>query len=102
MIYLDNAATSYPKPEAVYAAMDRCARTQLANPGRAGHKMALESERLLDDARHRLNQFVPPRKVLQAKAATDSSGLLNVCGEDVPVVPPEPDPAVSRPAGVRP
>jgi cysteine desulfurase / selenocysteine lyase len=56
--YLDNAATSFPKPEAVYAALDRCARTQLANPGRAGHKMALESERLLDDARHRLNQFV--------------------------------------------
>src|SRR5947207_14483054 len=56
--YLDNAATSFPKPEAVYAALDRCARTQLANPGRAGHKMALESERLLDEGRHRLNQFV--------------------------------------------
>src|SRR5262245_61514902 len=56
--YLDNAATSFPKPEAVYAAMDRCARTQLANPGRAGHKMALASERLLDEGRHRLNQFV--------------------------------------------
>jgi cysteine desulfurase / selenocysteine lyase len=55
--YLDNAATSFPKPEAVYAAMDRCARTQLANPGRAGHKMAIEAERILDDGRHRLNQF---------------------------------------------
>ncbi len=55
--YLDNAATSFPKPESVYAAMDRCARTQLANPGRAGHKMAVEAERLLDDGRHRLNQF---------------------------------------------
>jgi cysteine desulfurase family protein len=56
--YLDNAATSFPKPEAVYAALDRCARTQLANPGRAGHKMALASERLLDDGRHRLNQLL--------------------------------------------
>jgi cysteine desulfurase / selenocysteine lyase len=56
--YLDNAATSFPKPEAVYAALDRCARTQLANPGRAGHRMALASERLLDEGRHRLNQFV--------------------------------------------
>ena len=55
--YLDNAATSFPKPEAVYAALDRCARTQLANPGRAGHKMAVAAERLLDDGRHRLNQF---------------------------------------------
>jgi cysteine desulfurase family protein len=55
--YLDNAATSFPKPESVYAAMDRCARTRLANPGRAGHKMAVAAERLLDDARHRLNQL---------------------------------------------
>jgi cysteine desulfurase family protein len=57
MIYLDNAATSFPKPEPVYQALDRFARTQLANPGRAGHRMALGSERTLDDARHALNQF---------------------------------------------
>src|SRR5256885_13252956 len=57
MIYLDNAATSFPKPEAVYQALDRFACQDLANPGRAGHKMALASERTLDDARHLLNQF---------------------------------------------
>jgi cysteine desulfurase/selenocysteine lyase len=57
MIYLDNAATSFPKPEAVYQALDRFARQDLANPGRAGHKMALAAERALDDARHLLNQF---------------------------------------------
>jgi cysteine desulfurase / selenocysteine lyase len=57
MIYLDNAATSFPKPEAVYQALDRFARQSLANPGRAGHKMAIEAERTLDDVRHLLNQF---------------------------------------------
>src|SRR6516162_4169942 len=57
MIYLDNAATSFPKPESVYQALDAFARTQLANPGRAGHKMALAAEHALDDWRHRLNQF---------------------------------------------
>src|SRR5947199_10818829 len=57
MIYLDNAATSFPKPEAVYQALDRFARRDLANPGRAGHKMALAAERALDDTRHLLNQF---------------------------------------------
>jgi cysteine desulfurase / selenocysteine lyase len=57
MIYLDNAATSFPKPESVYQALDRFARRDLANPGRAGHKMALAAERALDDARHLLNQF---------------------------------------------
>jgi cysteine desulfurase family protein len=57
MIYLDNAATSFPKPEPVYQALDRFARTSLANPGRAGHKMAMAAERTLDDCRHALNQF---------------------------------------------
>src|SRR5438477_11277813 len=57
MIYLDNAATSFPKPESVYRALDQFARHSLANPGRAGHKMALAAEHALDDARHRLNQF---------------------------------------------
>jgi cysteine desulfurase family protein len=57
MIYLDNAATSFPKPESVYRALDLFARQCLANPGRAGHKMALAAEHALDDARHLLNQF---------------------------------------------
>ncbi len=56
-IYLDNAATSFPKPEAVYQALDRFARHSLANPGRAGHKMALAAEHVLDEGRHLLNQF---------------------------------------------
>src|SRR5437764_1448070 len=57
MLYLDNAATSFPKPESVYQALDRFARSDLANPGRAGHKMALAAERALDDCRHLLNQL---------------------------------------------
>ena len=57
MIYLDNAATSFPKPEPVYQALDRFARTTLANPGRAGHHMATAAEKTLDDVRHALNQF---------------------------------------------
>ncbi len=56
MIYLDNAATSFPKPEPVYQTLDAFARTKLANPGRAGHRMAVEAERSLDDGRHALNR----------------------------------------------
>jgi cysteine desulfurase family protein len=62
MIYLDNAATSFPKPESVYQAMDAFARSSLANPGRAGHKMALAAERALDDCRHLLNEFFHGRE----------------------------------------
>ncbi len=57
MIYLDNAATSFPKPETVYQALDQFARTSLANPGRAGHRMAVAAEQSIGDARHALNQF---------------------------------------------
>lgn len=57
IVYLDNAATSFPKPESVYQALDRFARTALANPGRAGHKMALQAEQELDTGRHLLNQL---------------------------------------------
>src|SRR3974390_467617 len=57
MIYLDNAATRFPKPEAGYQALAQFARHDLANPGRAGHKMALAAERVLDDGRHLLNQL---------------------------------------------
>src|SRR5262245_54257305 len=56
-MHLANAATSFPKPEAVYQALARYARQSLANPGRAGHKMALAAEHALDDARHLLNQL---------------------------------------------
>jgi len=78
VIYLDNAATSFPKPEGVYVAMDRFARTTLANPGRAGHKMALAAEHALDDGRHRLNRFVngiAPERVIFTLNGTDSLNM---------------------------
>ena len=78
MIYLDNAATSFPKPECVYAAMDRFARASLANPGRSGHKMALAAEHALDDARHRLNRFLhgeSPDRVIFTHNGTDSLNI---------------------------
>ena len=43
MIYLDNAATSWPKPEAVYQAVDYCLRQLAANPGRGGYTMARQA-----------------------------------------------------------
>jgi cysteine desulfurase/selenocysteine lyase len=58
VIYLDNAATSFPKPEGVYRAMDEFARTALANPGRAGHRLAVAAKDTLEDARFRLSRFV--------------------------------------------
>ncbi len=56
--YLDNAATSFPKPEAVYRQLDQFARQNLANPGRTSHKMALAAEQEIHQCRHLLNQLL--------------------------------------------
>ena len=40
MIYLDNSATSFPKPESVYHTLDHISRTCGANPGRGSHALA--------------------------------------------------------------
>lgn len=83
MIYLDNAATSFPKPEQVYTAMDTFARTSLANPGRAGHKMALASEHALDDARHRLNRFLNGKAPERFAFALNCTDALNMAFKGV-------------------
>ncbi len=49
--YLDNAATSWPKPEVVYKAVQDCMRMVGANPGRSGHRLSLEAGRLIESAR---------------------------------------------------
>lgn len=56
-IYLDNAATSWPKPEPVYRGMDTFARDSAANAGRSSHAMARASEKILLDARVALNRM---------------------------------------------
>jgi cysteine desulfurase / selenocysteine lyase len=50
-IYLDNAATSYPKPEAVYQAVMHAMREIGASPGRGGHRRSLEAGRIMFQAR---------------------------------------------------
>jgi cysteine desulfurase / selenocysteine lyase len=50
-IYLDNAATSWPKPEAVYAAVDRYQREVGAAAGRGAYSHAMEAQRIVADAR---------------------------------------------------
>lgn len=53
MIYFDNAATTYPKPPSVIAAMSRALVKYGANPGRAGHAMSLETAEAVYDAREK-------------------------------------------------
>ncbi|KXG73854.1 aminotransferase class V-fold PLP-dependent enzyme [Thermotalea metallivorans] len=78
MIYLDNAATTFPKPEAVYQAVDRCMRNFGANPGRSGHKLALEAGRAIYKTRELICQLFNienPMQVIFTYNATDSLNL---------------------------
>lgn len=49
--YLDNAATSWPKPEPVYEAVDHFMREVGATPGRGGHRREEEAAHIADQAR---------------------------------------------------
>jgi cysteine desulfurase family protein len=57
MIYLDNATTTYPKPESVYTKMDEFFRKCGANPGRAIYRTASDSGQEMEQTRHILAKF---------------------------------------------
>ena len=57
-IYMDNAATSFPKPPAVLEAMTRYATELGASPGRGAYAEAQEAGRLMQQCRQRLNTLI--------------------------------------------
>ena len=78
MIYLDNAATTYPKPESVYDAIMDCMKNYCANPGRAGHKLAMKAAREIYDTRENIAKLFNvdnPMNVVFTNNATDSLNL---------------------------
>ena len=78
MIYLDNAATTYPKPDKVYDAVIDCMKNYGANPGRAGHKLAIAAGRIIYEAREnvaKLFNIENPMNIIFTHNATDSLNL---------------------------
>ncbi|MGD8716271.1 MAG: aminotransferase class V-fold PLP-dependent enzyme [Desulfobacterales bacterium] len=57
LIYLDNGATSYPKPDEVYTFMDSFYRSYGVNPGRSGYDLCMETGALVDTTRKMLADF---------------------------------------------
>lgn len=77
-IYLDNAATSYPKPESVYRAVMHAMGEIGVSAGRGGHRRSLEASRLLFQARETLaTLFALPdsSRVIFTHSATESLNL---------------------------
>jgi cysteine desulfurase family protein len=81
LIYLDNAATAWPKPENVYDFMIDFYRRYGVNPGRSGFDLAIEAGTILDELRKRLTKFFggdeeTPERVCFGYNATDALNLI--------------------------
>lgn len=77
MTYFDNAATSFPKPDCVLAAVEDCLRNYAANPGRSGHSMALKMDRAIYDTRERLCDFIGGEDPLRTVFTYNCTDSLN-------------------------
>lgn len=78
MIYFDNAATSYPKPNVVYDEVNSLLINSCGNPSRSGHKLALSSGRIVFEAREEIAKFFnikDSNRVIFTLNATDSSNM---------------------------
>lgn len=78
MIYFDNAATTWPKPECVYEAMDQCMRNKGANPSRSGHFMALLAGKIILDTRAEIADFFNIPDPLQVIFTANATEALNL------------------------
>ena len=77
-IYLDNAATSWPKPESVYRAVDDYLRRLGAPAGRGAYSEAAEAERLVVSCRKKVADFFnvgDPSRIIFTQNGTDSLNL---------------------------
>lgn len=104
MIYLDNGATTFPKPEVVYQAVDHFARTSGANAGRGAYKTAREATAMtgrvknmllsLIDAREQAEVAFTPSVTIALNMVINGVGLTK---DDVVYVSPYEHNAVLRP-----
>jgi cysteine desulfurase family protein len=79
LIYLDNAATSFPKPEEVYTFMDSFYRKYGVNPGRSGYDLCMEAGELVETTRKMLTEFFngdDPDRLCFSYNSTDALNLI--------------------------
>jgi len=78
MIYLDNAATSYPKPKRVGQAMLYFLEKIGASPGRSGHRLSIEASRIIYQTRENLAELFKvddPLRIIFTLNVTESINL---------------------------
>ena len=78
MIYLDNAATSWPKPPQVVEAMVRFMNDVGANPGRSGHRLSVEAGRIVYEAREAVAELFNAPDPLRVVFGPNVTEALNL------------------------
>jgi selenocysteine lyase/cysteine desulfurase len=78
MIYLDNAATSFRKPESVYAAVDHALRRCSGNPGRSGHKVSMLANEIVRKTRLLCASFFNAESSEQIIFCSNATDALNL------------------------
>lgn len=71
MIYLDNAATTFPKPQCVNAEIERCLKEYCGNPGRSGHILSVKAAEKIYLCRQAISDMfggIPERVVFTLNA----------------------------------
>nr|NQU93648.1 aminotransferase class V-fold PLP-dependent enzyme [Bacteroidota bacterium] len=79
LIYLDNSATSFPKPDSVYKFMDEFYRKHGVSPGRSGFDAAIETEEIVFETRKLLTRLFngdDPNRLTFSYNASDSLNML--------------------------
>ncbi|OPY83416.1 MAG: putative cysteine desulfurase [Syntrophorhabdus sp. PtaU1.Bin153] len=78
MIYLDNAATSFPKPKETIEHLTRFVTTVGGNPGRSGHKLSIEAARIIFDAREKLVDLIHAKRSERLVFTANGTESLNL------------------------
>ena len=79
MIYLDNAATTFPKPEEVYQAVDYTQRNIAVNVGRGSYKVASDAMKVVDETRYLMAELLGvdnPNNVVFTPSATIAANQI--------------------------
>ncbi|MBP2002349.1 cysteine desulfurase family protein [Paenibacillus shirakamiensis] len=78
MIYLDHAATSWPKPPEVIEAVQQALQGQMASPGRGNHGMALQAGRTIMKARIQLAKLLDVKNTSDIMFSSNTTSALNL------------------------
>jgi cysteine desulfurase family protein len=78
VVYLDNAATTFPKPRSVLMSAFECISEYCANPGRSVHRYALKTSERIYEAREKLSEYLgidSPERIVFTSNATHSLNI---------------------------